>query len=268
MSRSNDWGVPGNGFEIYERVFVPAMMAQWAPKAKALAKPKPNERVLDVACGTGVQARLVARSVGPRGLVVGLDLEPEALEVARKVKIDSSGGAPIVWSEGDAGAIPFVNDAFDIVFCEFGLMSFPDRVFALKEMRRVLKPDGRLTIAVWGSISKSPGQTVMKESWERHFGADGASLFNRQHALSEPKTVLSLLSEAGFRDASIETVMGSVHLPSPEHLARSYGAMRELQADEETRNRVIDEVSSALRSYVGAGGLEYPIEAILASAKK
>lgn len=107
----------------------------------------------------------------------------------------------------------------------------------------------------------------MKESWEGHF-ADDAGLFAAQHSLSDPETVLSLVHDGGFRDASVQTSLGVVRLPSPEHLARSYGAMVGIQADEKTRAEVIDEVSIALQSYVGANGLAYPIEAILVSARK
>jgi ubiquinone/menaquinone biosynthesis C-methylase UbiE len=267
MSTSNDWQVLGSGPEIYETVFVPAMMGQWAPRVIALANPQPGERVLDVACGTGALTRVVAQSVGPNGRVVGLDLSPEMLAEARKITFDASSVAPIEWREGDASATPFDSETFDIVFCNFGLMFFPDRVIALKEIRRVLKKDGRLALAVWGSIAKCPGQMAMKESWERHF-TDDAGLFAAQHSLSDPETVLSLVHDAGFRDASVQTAMGVVRLPSPGHLARSYGAMAGIQADENTRTKAIEEVSVALQSYVGAEGLEYPIEAILASARK
>jgi len=267
MTETNDWQVSGSGPEIYETVFVPAMMGEWAQRVMALANPQPGERVLDVACGTGALTRVVAQSVGPDGRVVGLDLSPEMLAEARKFQLDPSSAAPIEWREGDVNAIPFENESFDIVFCNFGLMFFPDRVAALKEMHRVLKPEGRLALAVWGSISKCPGQMSMKQSWERHF-TDEAGLFDAQHSLGNPEIVLSLVQDAGFRNVSVQPVMGVVRLPSPEQLARSYGAMAGIQADEKTRTEIIDEISAALQSYVGAEGLEYPIEAILASARK
>jgi len=267
VSETNDWQVPGSGAEIYETVFVPAMMGEWAPRVIALANPQPGESVLDVACGTGALTRVVAKSIGPNGRVVGLDLYSDMLALARKITFDPSSTAPIEWREGDVSALPFENETFDIVFCNFGLMFFPDRVAALKEIRRLLRPHGRLALAVWGSITKCPGQMAMKESWRRHFTED-AGLFDAQHSLGNPETVLSLIHDAGFRDASAQTAMGAVRLPSPGHLARSYGAMAGIQADEKTRTEVIDEVRAALQSYVGAKGLEYPIEAILASARK
>lgn len=268
MGESNDWQVPGSGYEIYENVFGPAMMGQWAPKAIALGNPKQGDRVLDVACGTGVLTCLLAKSVGPDGKVAGLDYDPDVLALAREIAPILSNATPIDWREGDASAIPFEAESFDIVFCEFGLMFFPDKVAALKEMRRVLSPSGCLTILVWGSINKCPGQLAMRESWERHFGMDGARMFYRQHSLSDPETVNSLINEAGFRDVSVQTSMGVVRLASSEQLVRSYGAMAEIQADAKTRAEVFDEVSASLQSYMSAEGLVYPIEAIIASAKK
>lgn len=268
MSESSDWQVPGSGAEIYENVFVPAMMAEWVPRVITLANPQPGEHILDVACGTGVVTRSVAHSVGRYGRVVGLDLSPEMLAVARTIAPDGAHVAPIEWREGNVSAMPFEDESFDIVFCAFGLMFFPDRVAALKEMRRVLKPDGRMALSVWGAMNKCPGQTVMKESWQRHLGADEAVGFSRMHALSEPEMVRSLVRDAGFRNVSVEPAMGLVRHRSPEYLVRSYGAMAGTRADEQTRTQVIQEVSAALQLYVGAEGLVYPIEAILASAKK
>jgi ubiquinone/menaquinone biosynthesis C-methylase UbiE len=267
MIESNDWGVPGGGAEIYETVFVPAMMGEWASRGVVLANLHAGERILDVACGTGVATRLAARSVGPEGRVVGIDRSSDMLDVAR-ARARETAAAPIEWREGDAAALPVDDESFDVVLCAFGLMFFPDRATALKEMRRALKPDGRLTLLVWGSISKCPGQLAMKESWTRHFDAEATSLFERQHSLGDPAAVRSLIDAAGFRHAEVHAAAGLVRLASPEVLARSYGAMAEVPADEPTRAAVIAEVSAALKLYVRADGIAYPIEAILGSARK
>jgi SAM-dependent methyltransferase len=266
VSTSSDWQVPGSAAEIYERVMVPAVIEEWVSRGMALANPQPGEHILDVACGTGVLTRRVALSIGPNGRVVGLDVSPEMLGVARKVTLIPSSAAPIEWREGNASALPFEDESFDVVFCEFGLMFFPDRVAALKEMRRVLVPNGRLAVSVWGAMSKCPGHMAVKEGWERHFG--DAHFAEAAFSLGDPATVLSLVHEAGFRDVSVQTPMGVVRFSSPEQLVRSYGASGNIQTDEKTRATVIAEVSIALQSYVGAQGLVYPIEAILTSARK
>lgn len=121
---------------------------------------------------------------------------------------------------------------------------------------------------VWGSIGKCPGQLAMKVSWERHFGEDGGRLFARQHSLSDAAVVRSLIDDAGFRHANVTAAIGEVRLPSPGHLARSYGAMADVKADEATRTAVINEITASLQRFVGVDGLVYPIEAILASARK
>jgi ubiquinone/menaquinone biosynthesis C-methylase UbiE len=265
--KTSDWGVSGDGAEIYQTVFVPAMMGEWASRGVALANLRAGEQVLDVACGTGAATRLAARSVGPKGRVVGLDLSSDMLDVASTSAQETAAG-PIEWRKADVGALPVDDESFDVVLCAFGLMFFPDRAGALKEMRRVLRPDGRLMLMVWGSMRECPGQLAMKESWVRHFDADAWGLFDRQHSLSDPATVSSIVNKAGFRDSEVHAAMGWVRLPSPEVLARSYGAMAEVQADETTRAAVIAEVSVALKPYVGREGLAYPIQAILANARK
>lgn len=268
MSTADDWQIPGSWVEIYETIFIPAMVGEWVPRVMALATPGPGDYVLDIACGTGAVTRGVAKSVGPYGRVVGLDLNQDMLEFARKSPLNQAGPGSIEWREGDANALPFQDETFDVVFCQIGLMFFPDQVTALTEMRRVLKPAGRLGVMVWGSISECPGQMAIKASWERHLGPEMGARIARQHSLGSPEIVRSLLEKAGFDEYAVQSMLGTVRLPSPAHLARGYGALAGIQVDEVTRMSIIQEVSAALQPYVGADGLVYPIEAILASARK
>lgn len=266
MSASNNWQVPGNWVEIYENIFVPAMMGEWVQRVIALTNLRSGEHILEVACGTGTLTRHAAEIVGRQGRVVGLDLSPEMLAVAHTV--DGSDDALIEWREGDVSAMPFEDGTFDIVCCAFGLMFFSDRMAAMQEMRRVLKPEGRIALAVWGDMRHCPGQMALKETWERHFGPDAAAGFSRMHCMDDPEVIRSLLNDAGFSAVSVQPTRGMVRWPSPAHLVRSYGALAGVVADEMTRLDVIAEVSAALQPYVGAEGLVYPIEAVLASARK
>src|SRR5215467_16225877 len=100
MSQQMDWtAYGGNAAEIYERHMVPAIFGPWAEDLLVLAAPQAGERVLDVACGTGVVARLAAQRVSPSGTVVGLDLNPGMLTVARTPRLPP--GAQIEWREGN-----------------------------------------------------------------------------------------------------------------------------------------------------------------------
>lgn len=114
----------------------------------------------------------MAHYVDHRGRVVGLDISPEMLTIARTMPLDNSPSSPVEWYEGDAHALPFEDETFDIVFCAFGFMFFSDRIAVLQEMSTV-KPAGRPALSVWGPINKSPGQVALKESWERHFRREG-----------------------------------------------------------------------------------------------
>ncbi|HSO54831.1 MAG TPA: methyltransferase domain-containing protein, partial [Actinomycetes bacterium] len=153
------WQVAGNAALAYEAHLVPAIFAAWAPRLLGSANPAVGERVLDVACGTGVVARLAAERVGPGGRVAGLDLNPGMLAVARG--LPPMPGAPITWQEANAVALPFPEATFDVVLCQQGLQFFPDRPAALREMHRVLAPGGRLALSVYSAIAHNPATQAL-----------------------------------------------------------------------------------------------------------
>lgn len=263
---TSDWNVPGGWVEIYHNIFIPAMIGEWAPRMLARVDPRPGENVLDVACGTGVLTRAAAEIVGQNGSVAGVDINPDMLSLARKL---SDGQYPAIeWRECDAQSLPFEDDVFDIALCQLGLMFIPDKVAALKEMRRVLKPGGRVAVMVWGAIDKCPGQMAMAKAWEKFFGVEQAGNFYSMHSMSDPETMREILFAAGFQEVNIQQAMGTMHFRSAEQQVRSYGAMGGFSAYERVQNAAISEVTQALRAYTGPEGLAYPIEALLARAKR
>jgi SAM-dependent methyltransferase len=184
MSQQGQWQVAGNAAEVYERELVPAVFAAWAPLVVDLAAPQPGERVLDVACGTGVVARLAAQRVGGTGQVVGLDLNPGMLAVAAGVAPPASPTwAPITWREASALALPLADATFDIVYCQLGLQFFADRPVALREMARVLVPGGRVALMVWRALQYSPGFGVLAAALERYVSVEAAAIMRAPFAL-------------------------------------------------------------------------------------
>ncbi len=169
MSQPERWQLGGSAPETYERYLVPAIFEPWALLLLEQAMLRPGERVLDVACGTGVVARLAAPHVGTNGQVVGLDLNPGMLAVARSLPVPQ--GSIIDWREGDAGSLPFAGGGFDVVFCQFGFQYFPDRQQASREVFRVLGSHGRLLASVWRALDHSPGFAAMVTALERHVSA-------------------------------------------------------------------------------------------------
>jgi len=274
MSDQGQWQVAGSAAEVYERALVPAVFAAWAPLVVDLAAPRPGVRVLDVACGTGVIARLVARRVGPTGEVVGLDLNPGMLAVAAATtSTEPATTARIRWQEASATMMPLPDATFDIVYCQLGLQFFPDRPAALREMCRVLVPGGRLGLMVWRGIEHSPGFVALAEALARRVSAEAAGIMRAPFGLAEAEELRRLIAAAGFGDITIRSVPGTVRFPSVERFVQDYVAGSPLAAhvakvSDEARAALIREVGDTLKSYVAAGTLTFPIEAHLASAKK
>jgi len=274
MSSQGQWQVAGNAAEIYERALVPAVFAPWAPLVVALANPQPGERVLDIACGTGVVARLAAERVGRTGGVVGLDLNPGMLAVAASVAANAPAtSASITWREASATKIPLPDATFDIAYCQLGLQFFPDRPAALREMHRLLVPDGRVGVMVWRGIEHSPGFQVLAAALERHVSAEAGGIMRAPFSLGEAEELRILIAGAGFREITIQPTAGTVRFASVARLVQDYAAGSPLashvaKVPDEARAALVSQVGEALQSCVVGGVLAFPIGAHLASAKK
>jgi SAM-dependent methyltransferase len=168
-------------------------------------------RVLDVACGTGVLTLAAADLVKPDGSVVGLDLNPGMLEVAKRK------GPDIDWREASADAIPFEDATFDAVVSQFGLMFFPDKPLAIQEMLRVLRPGGSLAIAVWDSLENNPGYAGINRLLSRLFGDSVAESLAAPYLLGDVPELSSLFVGAGASDAKVTTIEGKARFPSIRH---------------------------------------------------
>ena len=137
MSGHEQWHLTSEAAELYERYVARYILGPWAPSLVDAAHVTVGERVLDVACGTGVVARITAQRVGPTGRIVGLDLNPGMIRVAQS--LPAPVGAPIEWLVRSAVDLRLEAESFDVVLCQQGLQFFPDKALALREMRRVLR---------------------------------------------------------------------------------------------------------------------------------
>lgn len=210
MDASEKGQVSTSAAEVYESFFVPALFEGWAERVCDAASLKPGETVLDVGCGTGVLARAALSHVSPGGKVTGLDVNEGMLAVAER------GTPDIDWRLGPAEALPFEANTFDAVVSQFGLMFFEDRVAALKEMWRVLRPGGRLAVAVWDSLDRTPGYAAMTDLLKRQFGDEIAKTMLPIFSLGDKGVLSALLEKANIPNAQIRTEDGNARFPSIE----------------------------------------------------
>ncbi|MDA7087909.1 methyltransferase domain-containing protein [Pseudomonas sp. SA3-5] len=237
----------------YQALFVPALFQEWAPWVVAAANIQPGERVLDVACGTGVLAQAALACVGPGGAVAGLDANPGMLAVAARLE------PAIDWQVGLAEALPYADHNFDAVISQFGLMFFSDPVQALREMLRVARPGGHLAVAVWDSLAHTPAYAAEVAVLARIAGEDAAAAMRAPFALGDPQRLAALFCDAGIAAPNIVTHTGTAHFPSigamVEADLRGWLPVMGVTLDEPTIAQVLAEAEQALGRYVTADGI-------------
>ncbi|MBZ0295180.1 MAG: methyltransferase domain-containing protein [Anaerolineae bacterium] len=209
MTNTDTGQVNRTAAEVYEAFFLPALFEEWSGRVADVAGIQPGQHVLDVACGTGVLARAVAKRVGPAGSVIGLDINEGMLAVAARK-------APqIEWRQGRAEALPFDNDQFDAVVSQFALMFFEDRQAAIREMVRVLRPGGQMAVAVWDTLENTPGYAAMVALLQRLFGEEAANGLRAPYNLGDTQQLRALFADSGV-DVELTTREGTARFPSIE----------------------------------------------------
>jgi ubiquinone/menaquinone biosynthesis C-methylase UbiE len=164
-----------------------------------------------------VVARLASQRVGSNGTVAGLDVNPGMVEVARSV---TPADISIEWYESSAEDMPLPDEAFDVVLCQLSLQFMADKLAALREMRRVLAPGGRLILNVPGPAAKT--FVIMAKAMARHIGAEAAGFVNQVFSLHDTQAIQQLLSEAGFRDIAVQANNKLLNLPPPNEFLWQY----------------------------------------------
>lgn len=218
MSKQNyNQNYGGSAAENYERHFVPAIGAPLANDLVEIADLRPGERLLDVACGTGVATRLAAQRVGTAGTVAGLDLNPGMLAVARST---TQSDTTIEWYEASAEKMPLPDASFDIVLCQMGLRFVADKPAALREMHRVLAPGGRLVLNVPGPMP--PLMAVMGEALACHIGDEAEGFVRHVFSLHDTPELQNLIEDAGFDEVSTQADTKTLRLPAPEEFLWGY----------------------------------------------
>ncbi len=206
----------GNPAENYEQYFTPTIGLNFARPVVEAARLDRGERILDVACGTGIAARLAVDVVGPTGSVAGVDANPAMLAVAAT----REGAGSIDWRQAPAEQLPWDDGSFDAVLCSQGLQFFEDRGAALREMRRVLGVNGRIAITTPGPTP--PFFESLRDILAAHAGPEASGFVDAVFALHEPAELRGLLDGAGFTSIETEYRTVPLRLSAPAHFMWQY----------------------------------------------
>jgi ubiquinone/menaquinone biosynthesis C-methylase UbiE len=254
--------------ELYERELVEPLFRPWAEDIVTQVELTAGERVLDIACGTGIVARLAKKRVGTGGSVVGVDSSPQMLSVAR------SKAPEIDWREGSAVALPVAaGETFDVVTCQQGLQFFPDKPAASREMYRVLRSGGRLAVATWRPLDEVPLFRDLHGVAVRHLG----EVVDQRHSFGDAGDLHRLFEEAGFRDVGVDVSSKTIRFANVSTILRlntmalvGMSAASKSMSDAD-RARVVETIildsESAVAPYRQGDGIAFELAANVATAR-
>jgi ubiquinone/menaquinone biosynthesis C-methylase UbiE len=232
-----------------------------------MAALRPGERVLDVACGTGLVSFRAAAAVGERGAVVGTDISGEMVETARRGAALRDLGQ-VSFERSDAEALPLSDATFEVAVCGLGLMYVPDPVTALREMRRVLRPGGRAAAAVWGA-RRDCGWAAIFPITDARVASDVCPMFFH---LGTGDVLARTFEAAGFTDIRAQRLLTTLCYASPDDALRAVFrggpvALAYSRFDEATRRAVHAEYLASIAAYRTGAGYRVPGEFVVAAAR-
>ena len=263
---STRWQLERDAAVRYQDVVVPWILGPFAEALVEILGPQPGESILDVGCGSGAAARAVALAVGGTGRVVGLDLNAGMLDVARGVDQDQAGGqdgpgrAPIEWLEASAVDMPLADRSFDAVVSGQVLQFVPDIGAAAREIRRVLKPGGRVALSVWRGTAHNPYFAAQMDAVTGRLGTEAAGALAAGFRMADPQPLVDALTDAGLEGVTVRELDLPLDLPpladwALRHLAATPVAPALAGAAPGIAQEIGADVARALSDYLTPDGV-------------
>ena len=255
--------------EMYDRLMVPLIFEPYAADLAArVAAPTPKN-VLETAAGTGVVTRAIAARLASDAKITVTDLNQPMLD---RAMARQAGDKRISWQQADALTLPFDDESFDVVACQFGVMFFPDKIQGYREARRVLKPGGRFLFNVWDKISENDFADTIAHALAEMFPDDPPRFMARTpHGYHDGKQIRAELAEAGFSDVAIEAVDARSKAASPRDPAVAYCEGTPWRIEIEARGppsleHATNHAAEAMARKYGKGAVDGRIRAFVISA--
>lgn len=253
----------------YERYMVPLIFQPYAEiMAERVAKLNPSH-VLEIAAGTGVVTRALAAALPESCEIVATDLAEGMLDVAREYVPE---GSPILWQQADGQDLPFEDESFDVVVCQFGIMFFPDKIQGFREAHRVLKPGGTVIFNSWASLAENPTFDLAFNTAMELMNGKLPNLMEVPFGYTDEDQIRSDMGVAGIESIEIEAVSTQSNVTSAQGAALGYiqggpmtGVMKELGGD---IPEITAKVAAAIELTMGSGPFQNPLKAILMTGKK
>ncbi len=253
----------------YDRLMVPMLFEPYAADVAERAKSYRPRDILETAAGTGAVTQALHR-VLPDARIIASDLNPAMLDVAsERLRSDK-----VRFQAADAQDLPFDDQSFDLIVCQFGVMFYPDKLAANREAFRVLRPGGRYLLVIWDRLDKNPASKAIHEAVAAEFPSDPPAFLSRvPFGYADLEVVTADMMAAGFDDLEFETISHRSRAPSALDAAAGMCQGSPLRSEIEARDRdaldrITDAVARALRTFEGPDGLNAPMSAHLVTATK
>ncbi len=189
--------------ELYDRHLGPVFFEPYAADLCARLVCAPSMKVLEIACGTGIVTRRLLGRLPADAVLIATDLNEPMLAHARA---GTTADARVTWQAADAQNLPFAEDHFDAIVCQFGVMFVPDKALAFREMRRVLKPGGQLLFNTWDSFAANPGARLFHEEIAALFPDSPPEFMHVPFGFFDQQIIRDMLAAAGFSDVALHVV--------------------------------------------------------------
>ena len=248
----------------YDTYMGPVLLNPYAIDLAGRIRRHGKTRVLELAAGTGIVTRYLLQAL-PYADIAATDISEDMMNIAK----ETIASPKLNWANVDMAAIPFANDSFDLIVCQFGLMFVPDKQKALREMHRVLKPNGQLLFNTWGNISENPMWQISFGLFKQVFGEMPMPMQQSPFALSDLEEVNELLTEANFTILKAEEVRKTTEVETAKSAAERFLLTAPLLAQKPERYpELVPQLEKRLDEKLGDNPLVAPLLALVFEATK